>query len=94
MTVREIGKRGNGTRSRCCIANVESKEESIRDINGNQWTEGPVEERDGSEMRKVKQRSASIMGMGFRLREWADGGKSRKVLVSVQRGEEFVDGEI
>ena len=23
MTVREIGERGNGTRSRCCIANAE-----------------------------------------------------------------------
>ena len=22
MTIREIGKRGNGTRSRCCIANA------------------------------------------------------------------------
>ena len=45
-----------------CGAAAESKEESIRDRNGNQWTEGPVEERNGSEMRKVKQRSASIFG--------------------------------
>ena len=53
-----------------------------------------MEERDGSEMRKVKQRSTSIMGTGFHLREQADGGESGKVLVSVRRGEEFVDGEI
>ena len=45
-------------------------------------------------MRKVKQRSASIMGMEFRLREQGIGDESGKVPVSVWRGEEFVNGEI
>ena len=35
MTIREIGKRRNGARSWCCVANAESKEENIRDRNGN-----------------------------------------------------------
>ena len=53
-----------------------------------------MEERDGSETRKVKQRSASIMGMEFCLRERGVGDESGKVLVSVRRSEEFVNGEI
>ena len=77
-----------------CRAAAESKEENIRDRNGNQRTKGLVEERDGSETRKVKQRSASIMGMEFCLRERGVGDESGKVLVSVQRSEEFVNGEI
>ena len=77
-----------------CGAAAESKEENIQDRNGNQWTEGPVEERDGSETRKVKQRSASIMGMEFRLRERGVGDESGKVPVSVWRSKEFVNGEI
>ena len=52
-----------------CGAAAESKEENIQDRNGNQQTEGLVEERDGSETRKVKQRSTSILGAGFHLRE-------------------------
>ena len=52
--------------------------------NGNQRTEGPVEERDRSETRKVKQRSASIMGVEFHLREQGIGHECRKVPVLVQ----------
>ena len=77
-----------------CGAAVESKEESIRDENGNQRTEGLVEERDGSEMRKVKQERSSIMGTGFHLREQGIGDESGKVPVLVWRSEEFVNGEI
>ena len=77
-----------------CGAAVESKEESIQDENGNQWTEGLVEEQDGSEMRKVKQGRSSIMGTGFCLRERGIGDESGKVPVLVWRSEEFVNGEI
>ena len=77
-----------------CGAAVESKEESIQDENGNQQTEGLVEERDGSETRKVKQGRSSIMEMGFHLREQGIGDKSGKVPVLVRRSEEFVNGEI
>ena len=73
---------------------MDSKEESIRDRNGNQWTKGPVEERDRSETRKVKQRSASIMGTEFCLREQGVGDKRGKVPITVRQGEEFVDGEV
>ena len=52
-----------------CGAAVESKVESIWDRNGNQWTEGLVEEQDRLETRKVKQRSTSITGTEFCLRE-------------------------
>ena len=67
-----------------CGAAAESNGESIRDRNGNQQTEGLVEEQDGSETRKVKQRSASIMGMEFCLGERGVGDESGKVLVLVQ----------
>ena len=77
-----------------CGAAVESKEESIQDKNGNQRTKGPVEEQDGSETRKVKQRSASILGAGFRLRERGIGNECGKVPVLFWRGEEFIDGKI
>ena len=69
--------------SKCGVA-AESKEKSIQDENGNQQTEGPVEERDRSETRKVKQRRTSITGMGFCLRERGIGDELRKVPVSVQ----------
>ena len=61
-------KRGNGTGRRCCVADAEQlrnlKRKTYEDINGDQRTEGPVEERDGSKTRKVKQEDASIIGTG------------------------------
>ena len=57
---------GNGMESRCCVAIAEwlrkLKGKTYEDINGDQRTEGPVEERDGSKTRKVKQEDASIIG--------------------------------
>ena len=59
-------ERGNGTESRCCVANAEQlrklKGKTYEDINGDLRTEGPEEERDGSRARKVKQEDASIIG--------------------------------
>ena len=89
-------ERGNGTGDRCCVANAERlrilKRKTYERLNGDQQTEGPVEERDGSRTRKVKQEDASIIGTGFRLRGvWDECGQ---IGVSVRRGEEIVDGEI
>ena len=53
-----------------------------------------MEERDGSETEKVKQRSAPITGTGFHLRKQGVGDKCGKVSVSVQQGKEFINGEI
>ena len=41
-------ERGNGTMGRCCGAAADSKGKTYEEINGDQWTEGPVEERSGS----------------------------------------------
>ena len=45
-------ERGNGTASRCCVANAEQlrilKRKTYEELNGDQQTEGPVEERNGS----------------------------------------------
>ena len=73
---------------------ADSKEESIQDKNGNQWTEGPVEEQNGLETRKVKQRSTSKDRMEFCLREQGVGDERGKVPVSVRQGKEFINGKI
>ena len=45
-------ERGNGMEDRCCVANVEQlrnlKRKTYEELNGDQQTEGPVEERNGS----------------------------------------------
>ena len=45
-------ERGNGTEDRCCVADVEQlrilKGKTYEESNGDQQTEGPVEERNGS----------------------------------------------
>ena len=68
---------------RCCVANVEQlrnpKEKAYKELNGDQRTEGPVEERNGSGARKVKQEDASIIGMGFRSRERGAGGECGQI---------------
>ena len=46
-------ERGNGTVDQCCVADAEQlwilKGKTYEDINGDQQTEGPVEERSGSD---------------------------------------------
>ena len=45
-------ERGNGTEDWCCVANAEQlrnlKRKTYEELNGDQRTEGPVEERNGS----------------------------------------------
>ena len=71
-------ERGNGTESRCCVADVEQlrrlKGKTYEDKNGDQWTEGPVEEQDGSKTRKVKQEDASKYRNGPVLQECVTSG--------------------
>ena len=91
-------ERGNGMESRCCVANVEwlrnLKGKTYERLNRDQRTEGLVEERNGSKTRMVKQEDASNIGtdrVSGARGIWEECGWVR---VSVQRGEEFVDGEI
>ena len=91
-------ERGNGTEGQCCVANAEQlqilKRKTYERLNGDQRTEGPVEERNGSRMRKVKQEDASIIGTGFRLMERGVWDKCGQIGVSVRSSEEIIDGEI
>ena len=72
-------ERGNGTEDRCCIVDAEQlrilKRKTYEGLNGDQRTEGPVEERSGSKAKEVKREDASIIGMGFRSRERGFGDK-------------------
>ena len=59
-------------RSECGVA-AESKEENIRRLNGDQRTEGPVEEQSGSKTRKGKTRRRIYYWNGVpprRTRSW------------------------
>ena len=60
-------ERGSGTESRCCVADAEQlwnlKRKTYKIRNGDQRTEGPVEERSGSGRKGVKQEDASNIGM-------------------------------
>ena len=89
---KETGKlydveRGNGTRGRCCVANAEQlrnqERKTYEGLNGDQRTEGPVEEQSGSRMRKVKQEDASIVGTEFCLEEGGVGNKCGLIRMSV-----------
>ena len=77
-----------------CGAAAETKRESIRDM---KWR--PADRRaggrvNGSRRKKVKQEDASNIGTD-RVSEVRDiGDECGWVRVSVQRGEEFVNGEI
>ena len=61
-------ERGNGAMSRCYVAEAERlrnlKRKTYEELNGDQRTEGLVEERNGSKTRQVKQEDTSIVGMG------------------------------
>ena len=53
-----------------------------------------MEEQNGLETRKVKQRSASKDRTEFCLREQGVGDERGKVPVSVRQGKEFINGKI
>ena len=67
----------NWNGGQCCVADAEQlqrpKRKIYEELNGDQRTEGPVEERSGSSTKEVKQEDASIIGPGFRSREWGFG---------------------
>ena len=56
-----------------CGAAAERKRKTYDVRNGDQWTEGPVEERSGSKTRKVKEEDVSIIGTGFRQEDKKSG---------------------
>ena len=62
-------ERGNGTEDRCCVANAEQlqivKRKTDEELNGDQRTEGPMEERSGTNTRRVKQEDASRIRTEF-----------------------------
>ena len=59
-------ERGNGPGSGCCVANAEQlrnlKWKTYEELKGDQRTEGPVEERNGSRTKRVKQEDISLIG--------------------------------
>ena len=67
----------NRNGGRCCVADAEQlrrpKRKTYEELNGDQRTEGPVEERSGSSTKEVKQEDVSIIGTGFHSREWRSG---------------------
>ena len=74
--------------SRCFVAEAERlwnlKRKTYEELNGDQRTEGLVEERNGSKTRKVKQEDASIVGTGFNSEERRVGGECGQVSVLVR----------
>ena len=80
-------ERGNGMGGWCCVANAEQlwnlKGKTYERLNGDQRSEGPVEERNGSKTRKVKQEDVSIIGTGYRLGERGVGDECGWILIPV-----------